>query len=606
MLFCLFFIFFVDAKSTNSDTMTQVSFFEDTEHVHTFESVVQETFQQKEDQIIRLGFTESTVWVKITINPANLDNDAVLILNSPLLDDITLSYFTKDGTQVQETLGIMYPQSRNQLGYFVPAFNIPVDQLQSNELLLRVNSRWTMSISPSVLSLETFHKEKTTFYFIAALLLGALICMAIYNLFLFFSLREFSYLLYVLALISTILTQGYLVGFFIRYLSPESPEFSFRIPVYVMATTCIFSTWFALEFLGLKKKDDWMYYILLVSIFIPLFTIGLEVLQLDYLSRKITVIENLLLAFIIYISSVYCLVKGKKIALYFNIAWTLYLIGVVLYGLNKVGVIPANQYTEYFAHVGSFIEVIVLSFALGHKYNLVRMEKEKLERQSREELEELVKIQTTELEASLEEKEVLLKEIHHRVKNNLQIVISLLDLQVASAKSSKNKQALVQSKSRVYSMSLIHQKLYQSNNFARINIKNYLEELFFYVKKTYTYIKSPIQYSVHIEEVELSLTQAVPLGLIVNELLTNSLKYGVQEGKKDNHIKLSVQLKKDHLELIVADSGEGFEAQEKGDIKSSLGLFLINSLNRQLRGKVERYFEAELFTTKLTFQLINS
>lgn len=603
-LFWAGFLLFLHTNSfAQKNAITEVSFFEDIYHKHSFESAQKEKFQIDEDGLIRLSFTESIVWVKIKVDTKIVGERAILEINSPLLDEIVLAYRVRGGKRVLDTLGIMLPQSQNKLNHFVPAFEIPIHQLGSPELYLKVKSRWTMSISPSLKTKEVFHKERTNVYFIAALLLGGLICMAIYNLFLFFSIRDFSYLLYVLALLSTVLTQGYLTGFFIHYLSPEWPEFSFRIPVIVMATTCIFSTWFALEFLNLKKSDGLMYYILLISIVFPVLTIGLEILEFDYLSRKITVIENLVLAFIIYISSVYGLIKGKKIALYFNVAWTLYLIGVVLYGLNKVGIIPANAYTENFAHLGSFVEVMVLSFALGYKYNLVRLEKEKLEQQTREELEALVKIQTIELEASLEEKEVLLREIHHRVKNNLQIVISLLDLQVASAKNSKNKKALMQSKSRVYSMSLIHQKLYQSNNLARINLKSYLEELFYYVKSSYANTEVPIEYIVTIQDVELSLTQAVPLGLIANELLTNSLKYGLREDGSDNQIQLMTHLEGQNLELIVADSGDGFEQTKNQDIKNSLGLFLITSLNRQLRGDVKRYFESGLFTTKLTFPI---
>ena len=182
-------------------------------------------------------------------------------------------------------------------------------------------------------------------------------------------------------------------------------------------------------------------------------------------------------------------------------------------------------------------------------------------------------------------------------------MISLLDLQVASATNSNDKKALMQSKSRVYSMSLIHQKLYQSDNLAKINLKDYLEELIHYVKNSYTNIDAPINYKLAIQDVELSLTQAVPLGLIANELLTNSLKYGVSEDNDNNQIELILNLNKNELELVVADSGLGFENDEDYSVKKSLGLFLIKSLNRQLRGKVERYFESDLFKTKLIFPI---
>lgn len=278
---------------------------------------------------------------------------------------------------------------------------------------------------------------------------------------------------------------------------------------------------------------------------------------------------------------------------------------MVIHALKAVGILPHNNFTEHFMHVGTFMEVMLLSFALGHKYYLVRVEKEKLERQSKAELELLVKEQTFKLEASLEEKEVLLKEIHHRVKNNLQIVISILDLQVASIKETKNKEILAQSKSRVYSMSLIHQKLYQSNNLARVNMKDYLEELFTYVLNSYQSTNHKTHTELRIENKELSLTKVVPLGLVFNELLTNSIKHGLKTSKIPK-IKIVLAVSKNILVLEIADSGKGFDFNKIVlEIKKSLGLFLVKSLTKQLRGTLKHFYTDDLFVTQLTIPLDN-
>jgi two-component sensor histidine kinase len=578
----------------------KMSYLEDVNGLHSFESVKQEQFQVAKNNIIALGFTESTIWAKIKLNTNLLQSNSVLEIDSPLLDEITLCYITNDSTRIVENLGVMYPQSNNQLNHYVPAFEIPTGRLKSPEIYIKLKSRWQMSVAPSIKSIEVFHKERVNTYLIAALFLGGMVFMIIYNLFLFFSLRDFSYLLYVLVLTFTILSQGYLFGVFLQYLSPEWPEFSFRIPVFVMAGACIFSIWFVLEFLNIKKSDGIVYWLLIIGLTIPIITILLEVLEFEYLSRKMTIAENIILAVVIYLSSIYSLVKGNKVALYFNIAWTIYLMGIIVYALKAVGVFPINFFTEYFVNFGSFIEVMVLSFALAYKYKLVRLEKEKLEQQTRTELEDLVNLQTIELENSLKEKEILLKEIHHRVKNNLQIVISLLDLQVASIKDIKNKKILQQSKSRVYSMSLIHQKLYQSDNLTRVNMKNYLEELFTFIQNSYSDTTQKIKSNLEIDNKELSLTQAVPLGLIVNELLTNSFKYGF-DSKKEGQIQISFKSDDKNIVLMVADSGLGFDENEhKKEVKSSLGLFLIKSLTKQLRGETIRFLDKGFFITKLT------
>ncbi|MCG8882226.1 hypothetical protein G1L02_03510 [Tenacibaculum finnmarkense] len=600
-VFLFLFSFNTNAQNKLPDSNFEISYFEDINSAYSSESVKQEKFIKITKKYINLGITKSTLWIKIKLNTKRLKNKAVLIVKTPLKDTITLSYSLKNGERIKESLGIGYPHSKNKLNHLVPAFEIPITNLKSPILYLKVKSRYAMKVPIFIKTKEDFYKNRITEYFFGGFFIGGLFLIGIYNLFLFFSTRDYNYLLYVLALFSAILSQGYLLGILIPYLSPESPEFSFRFPIIIMAITGVFSSWFAIQFLELKKTSKILFYILLFLISLLLFNIILEILEKDYLSRKLSIILIITTSFFIFLSAIYSLIKGKKIALYFTIAWTFYLFGMTIYALQSLGVIPYNQFTEHIMHVGTFLEVVLLSFALGHKYKLVQKEKEKLEQQTREELEQLVKSQTLELEGSLKEKEILLKEIHHRVKNNLQIVISLLDLQVASIKGAKNKETLNQSKSRVYSMSLIHQKLYQSDNLSHINMKNYVEELFLYIQTSHQNTTQKVTYSLSIENKKIALTQAVPLGLIINELLTNSFKYGMQDNKA-NQIKVSLTLKGNELKLILSDSGTGFdENKDTQDIKKSLGLFLVKSLTKQLRGTITRYYENNLFVTEINF-----
>jgi two-component sensor histidine kinase len=581
----------------------EMSYFEDVNDSHSFTSIKQEKFKPSPEHLISLGIIKSTIWVKIKIDTTLLSPETVLQINRPFLDDITLSYLLKGNKEVRESLGLKYPHSKNKFNHFLPVFAIPINKLESPYLYLKVQSRYSMLIPVSISSKETFYKERVNLYLTGGLLIGGLLLMALYNLFLYFSTRDFSYVLYVLSLFGAILSQGYIFGILIPYLSPESPEFSFRFPVIIMAMTAIFALLFAIRFLEVKKQNKTLYYILVSLIVFELFGICLELLHLDYISRKVNLLQVVTLSITIFSTALYCLIKGNKIALYFTIAWSFYLSGMIVFALKTGGILPHNTFTAHFMHVGTFLEVMLLSFALGHKYSLVRVEKERLEQQTKEELELLVKKQTLELEQSLKEKDVLLKEVHHRVKNNLQMVISLLDLQVASIKDSKNKETLLQSKARVYSMSLIHQKLYQTDDLAHVNMKNYLEELFSYIKNSFHNTEQKITHNLEIEDKELSLTKAVPLGLIINELLTNCFKHSVQ-AKECNQINLSLAFKENNLVLKVLDSGEGFDEEkaEKG-VKKSLGLFLINSLTKQLRGTVTRYQNNGLFVTQLIIPL---
>ena len=185
------------------------------------------------------------------------------------------------------------------------------------------------------------------------------------------------------------------------------------------------------------------------------------------------------------------------------------------------------------------------------------------------------------------------------------MVISLLDLRVASVKDSENKKILDESKARIHSMSLIHQRLYQSDNLDYVDMKSYLEELFTYIKDSYMNSDLNVEYLLSIDQVNLPLSKAVPLGLIVNELLTNSFKYGINTDNKTNSINLSSKINNNTLELSITDSGEGFEEKITDlNVKKSLGLFLVKSLTKQLKGKIERSFEKGFFVTKLSIPII--
>ncbi|MBF0519031.1 MAG: response regulator [Nitrospirae bacterium] len=224
-------------------------------------------------------------------------------------------------------------------------------------------------------------------------------------------------------------------------------------------------------------------------------------------------------------------------------------------------------------------------------------------------LEELVQKRTSELELSneqlqieiaerkkaelkislsLREKEVLLKEIHHRVKNNLQIVSSLLDLQSKYINNSELLDMFKDSQNRLKTMALIHEKLYQSEDLSIINFSRYIPSLLNHLYQSYNLSTSAISLDTDIEDISIGVDTAVPCGLIINELVSNSLKYAFKNGRDGL---LSVYLKRDYddyFSLTISDNGEGLP--DEFDIKNvkSLGLRLVNALVvDQLEGSID-------------------
>ncbi len=188
--------------------------------------------------------------------------------------------------------------------------------------------------------------------------------------------------------------------------------------------------------------------------------------------------------------------------------------------------------------------------------------------------------------ASLREKEVLLKEIHHRVKNNLQIISSLLNLQSGYTEDPETLEMYRESQSRIHSMALIHEKLYQSGDLARVDFPEYVRNLVGYLFRSYSAGAGQVAMDVDVAPVFLSLDVSIPCGLIISELVTNALKYAFPQGKGG---KLFVGLHSesgDRYSLIVRDDGIGFPNEVDFQNTDSLGLQLVMTLTEQLDGDI--------------------
>jgi len=200
------------------------------------------------------------------------------------------------------------------------------------------------------------------------------------------------------------------------------------------------------------------------------------------------------------------------------------------------------------------------------------------------------------IKESLREKEVLLKEIHHRVKNNLQIISSLFRLQSAHIKDEHDIEIFKESQSRVSSMALIHESLYQSKDLAKIDFTEYTKKLVAYLLSSYAIYPETTTLDISIDDIFLGIDVAIPCGLIINELVSNSLKHAFPEGIKGK-IRIELHMAKDlpvqnerssnMLTLIVRDNGAGFPKNADFRSTETLGLELVNTLVKQLNGTIE-------------------
>ncbi|MEE9401297.1 MAG: histidine kinase dimerization/phosphoacceptor domain -containing protein, partial [Dehalococcoidia bacterium] len=196
-----------------------------------------------------------------------------------------------------------------------------------------------------------------------------------------------------------------------------------------------------------------------------------------------------------------------------------------------------------------------------------------------------------EIKASLKEKELLLKEIHHRVKNNLQVVSSLLYLQSEHIKDEQSLATIAESQNRIKSMALVHEQLYQSEGLARVDFAEYIRNLATYLLRSYGVNPDAITLKIDADDVSLDIDTAIPCGLIINELVSNSLKHAFPAGKargdRESEIRIGLRAHDNKLTLVVSDNGVGLPGDLDFRNTESLGLHLVNTLTRQVEGTIE-------------------
>jgi two-component sensor histidine kinase len=223
--------------------------------------------------------------------------------------------------------------------------------------------------------------------------------------------------------------------------------------------------------------------------------------------------------------------------------------------------------------------VLYNRYQLKQKSNLLLQQRQETINQSNQQLQRLNDRQ----QKLLTEKEWLIKEVHHRVKNNLQIVISLLNMQTHYLKEDLALQAVGEAGNRIRAISLIHQKLYQEENMTTINMPDYIRELVSFLEDSCVAPRK-IRFELYIDLVELDVSQSVPIGLLLNEAITNAIKYAFPSGEVGIIAVSLVQEDDDVLVLKVADNGAGLPASFDPEHNKTMGFQLMKTLSEQLEG----------------------
>lgn len=548
------------------------------------------------------GLTQDTVWIyaKVT-NNSNEKSKNIINFPYPLLDYI-LVLNLKDGKVISKYLtGDLVKFDSREIKTSSVAVPYTIEANETKEFLFKINSKGALNIDIRFLEFDEFHTKDKNDKMILGIYYGAVIIMLIYNLILYFNIKDIVYMDYVIFHFSFLLLQLGLNGLTFEYFWNDYPQINnYFVPI-MLITANFFSILFTISFLELKKNHPAFYkytsFLVLISLLLLAFTF---ILEYSFVIKTFALF-SILSSSSLFLIGLYILIKTKNTnSKFFVYAWGFLLVGVILTDLQNLGILPVNILTYYGSQIGAFVELTLLSFALGHRYNelfaQLRQTQSNLSLLNKN-LEDTVLQRTQKLNDELKNKNFLLRELHHRVKNNLQIISSLISLQIKRVKDTASCSILEQTNFRILSISMIHEKLYQSENFEKIAMQDYIKELIDELRVSFSNIKD-ITFIVECKAMEISLDKAVPIGLIINELVTNSVKYAFTDANNDKKIYIKMDKQKNKINLTIRDNGIGVNVE---DIQQGFGFKLLKTLTKfQLKASVD-YFNNDGFNYEIVF-----
>ncbi len=320
------------------------------------------------------GYSESTHWFKLAIsNPTKHSIERLFEVGYPLLDHVSLYIVSAKGDITTIETGDMKPFSQRSFNHRNFVFPLLFPSNDITTLYLKVNTTTSVQVPLTLWQERFFMEENLEESMIQGAYFGIMLVMAIYNLFIFFTVRDKSYLFYVLYVLSFGFVQGSLNGFCFQYFWPDLIAWNDKTIAFFTPFSTASVLAFSLAFLGLKRtKSEYV----LKSLFVAACFTCIAVFFVSYtIMIKVVIVLALTGMISVFITAILQLKDGNAAARYFILAWIALIVSIVSYGLNKLGILPRNFITENMLQIGSIIEIILLSFALADRVNLERRAK---------------------------------------------------------------------------------------------------------------------------------------------------------------------------------------------------------------------------------------
>ena len=547
------------------------------------------TFKPCSEEVLNLGVSQKRLWIVFALqNRTDHPVTRLLVPTSSLIEEIVL--YDGQTHEVLDRTGLMHLKSTHNTLFFHLPLTLPPHS--SKTYYLSIHSTYSPVAFKLLLEDEKtfYHNDKYQKAF-NILLIGIVLALMLYAFFLSFYMRDRSYFYYGLYLFTLLYQQITYIGLTKIYFPPSFVTLDLEIVLLKVGSLIVTSALFAIHFLNTKQVPwiDRIYkgFILLTLLEIILFDPQSSyALPLLIITGAFFITYQLLAGIIIYR-------KGYKQARLFIMGFALVFVTYLFLITDALGI--TTLMIDFFNNsliLVSAVEAFILSLAFADRYLILEKEKRRKDRQLVEEtlnrthlIEEEVEKKTEALNKALHTQELLIKEIHHRVKNNLQIILSMIRLQYDEIDDPQMEEKFINLEHRINTIAKTYSMLLSSDDLENINISTYIDALLYDISESYGYTQYGVEVVSDIGVHEIPLKQAVYIGLVINELVTNAYKYAFKNGKGIIHVSLHRDKESGDYLLVIEDNGSGYSIDQH---KKSLGLRLIHALiYDQLEGSMQ-------------------
>lgn len=572
----------IDITTSDENILNKVEVYIDDKNLDFKEIQISAHFKPNHQKYINLGFVKHKIfWIKLTLqNNSSLPVSKILHIKNPLLEEVLL--FNENA--VIDKSGMLHVKRLQNT--IEPSFQISLDTNQTNTYYVKIkNDTTALRFGLYLKNRDTFLHQDYIQQITIIFFLGIIVSLMLYNILLYIYIKEKSYFHYSAYLAVLIFQQITYLGvtpllFPHWFVTIDNLSVLFKINILVVMAA-IFAKSFLQTIRYRVIHKIYSAIILIALVEIPLFgTPWFYYPEVGVITGLFFILFNMFAGVKIYLD-------GYKQARLFIAGWSVLILAFILIIFDALGFISVMQDIPNILLYATTAEALLLSLAFTDKYSIVVKQKEDVDNllvQSLQTQQELIQNeidkQTKELSQALKNEKVLLKELHHRIKNNLQLILSIIRMQKDKNSLPEVKVQLKDLEKRISAISQTHEILYLKNDLQHIDMYEYTFELSEYILQSYNHQK--ITCNIDIKNIFLPLKDISYIGLIINEIVTNSLKHANVE-----NLIINISMKKNENDYILKIKDNGKSYTPNLDTKNKLGSIIIKTLvENQLEGEM--------------------